>query len=338
MFHTDDEFLRAVEADPRERTLRLAYADWLTERDDPRGELIRVEEEMRTLPVFADRFWSLKPRRNELRAVAGEAWCGRMRYGTEAEPVFAHGIPDGWHARWRLIREFTERWHCVPMPDVGGRQKEIAEAEARLGRTLPPSVREWVAFAHDHAEDEQFSDIRNYECHMVELPGRDAVSLRRRGGLPIRVYLYVARHDDLSNLDPVVRCYRQNYSSARDDAFVPDPDSAAVESLSATFLNEELGGCRGAGCFWTDANNPARLLRDLDSVFGVRHTVESTHIYETDNVLVRVTGTHGKKPSARIHVTVTRPVFRKEFPDFLWRLWDHTQRRGGYYGDIEAKP
>ena len=146
MLHTHDDFLKAIAATPADRTLRLVFADWLDEHSDARAELIRVEEEMRELPVFADRFWELKPRRNELRTLAGAEWCGHMRYGTECEPVFRHGIPDGWRERWRLIREFTERWHRIPMPDVGGRQKEIAEAETRLGRELPPSVGEWVAF------------------------------------------------------------------------------------------------------------------------------------------------------------------------------------------------
>lgn len=147
--HTDDSFLLAIEAEPADRVRRLVYADWLDDRHDPRAELVRVEEEMRELPVFADRFWELKPRRNELRALAGCDWCARMRYGTECEPVFRHGIPDGWRDRWRLIREFTERWHRIPMPDVGGRANEIAEAEAQFGLAFPPSLREWVAFGLD---------------------------------------------------------------------------------------------------------------------------------------------------------------------------------------------
>ena len=67
MLHTQDDFLNAIHAAPDDRTLRLVFSDWLDENDDPRGELVRVEEEMRQLPVFADRFWELKPRRNELR-------------------------------------------------------------------------------------------------------------------------------------------------------------------------------------------------------------------------------------------------------------------------------
>src|SRR5262245_9267728 len=205
MHHTDEEFLREIERQPAERTLRLVYADWLDEHDDPRGELIRIEEEMRQVPVFADRFWELKPRRNELRAVAGAEWCGRMRYGTECEPVFRHGIPDGWRERWRLIREFTERWHRIPLGDVGGRQQEIAEAEARLGRTLPPSVREWVAFAHDSGYQSYGSLIVFRDPYQMQ-PIRDqpAISLilQSEGD-----YHWAVRYDELGRADPPVHGY-----------------------------------------------------------------------------------------------------------------------------------
>src|SRR5947209_2954196 len=76
-------------------------------------------------------------------------WLEAMRYGMDCQPLFGHGIPRGWKKRWRLIREFVERWHGLPLGDVGGRAGEVREVEARLGRTLPPSLREWVAFAHD---------------------------------------------------------------------------------------------------------------------------------------------------------------------------------------------
>src|SRR5262245_34066739 len=135
-------FLAAIRAAPNDAALRLVYADWLDEEADPRGELVRIEEEMRQLPVFSDRFWELKPLRNQLRGQAPPEWLEVMRYGTDCHPVFGHGVPDGWKERWRLIREYTERWHQIPLPDVGGRQNEICQVEARLGRTLPPSVQE----------------------------------------------------------------------------------------------------------------------------------------------------------------------------------------------------
>lgn len=72
-----------------------------------------------------------------------------MRYGTDIRPLFTDGWPDGWRERWRLVREFVDRWAGTELPDVGGRAKEVSEAETRLRRALPPSVREWLAFAYD---------------------------------------------------------------------------------------------------------------------------------------------------------------------------------------------
>lgn len=41
---TDDEsFIHAIQSSPLERTRRLVYADWLDERDDPRGGFLRAQ-------------------------------------------------------------------------------------------------------------------------------------------------------------------------------------------------------------------------------------------------------------------------------------------------------
>ncbi len=147
---TDDLFLDAIAANPADRTVRLAYADRLEERNDPRHELVRVCERMRQVPVYSDEYWQLKARRNELRAGCAAEWLAATGYdGSDYDPIFRDGVPGGWKGRWRLVREFTERWRGIPMPDVGGRPEEVRAAEARLGVALPPSVREYVAYAHD---------------------------------------------------------------------------------------------------------------------------------------------------------------------------------------------
>src|SRR4051794_27520062 len=39
----DEAFVAAIRAQPTDDTLRLVYADWLDERDDPRGAFLRLE-------------------------------------------------------------------------------------------------------------------------------------------------------------------------------------------------------------------------------------------------------------------------------------------------------
>ena len=143
-------FLAAIRAAPESRLTRHVYADWLEERGDPRHELVRVCEAMRTVPVWSDDYWAWKARRNELWTQFPIEWLEATGYdGSDYDPIFRDGVPDGVRERWRLIREFTERWHGVSVPDVGGRRDVVARKETRLGLTLPESVREYVAFAHD---------------------------------------------------------------------------------------------------------------------------------------------------------------------------------------------
>jgi uncharacterized protein (TIGR02996 family) len=49
-------FLEAIAAEPDDDGLRLIYADWLEERGDPRGELVRVCQAMRAVPVWSDSY------------------------------------------------------------------------------------------------------------------------------------------------------------------------------------------------------------------------------------------------------------------------------------------
>ncbi|VTT96402.1 Uncharacterized protein OS=Cystobacter violaceus Cb vi76 GN=Q664_31220 PE=4 SV=1 [Gemmataceae bacterium] len=42
-------FLKAIRENPRDDTVRLAYADWLDERDDPRAEYIRLRHQLAQL-------------------------------------------------------------------------------------------------------------------------------------------------------------------------------------------------------------------------------------------------------------------------------------------------
>lgn len=47
----DSEFLKAIEAEPANPVPRLVYADWLDEQGDLRGELLRIQEELRRIEV-----------------------------------------------------------------------------------------------------------------------------------------------------------------------------------------------------------------------------------------------------------------------------------------------
>jgi uncharacterized protein (TIGR02996 family) len=310
----DDAFLAAVRADPEDEAPRLIYADWLQERGDPRGQLIRVEEAMRQLPVFSDRYWQLKPLRNELRAQAPPGWLEAMRYGTDCEPIFRHGWPNGWKQKWRLVREFVERWHQTPMPDVGGWTENVPETEARLGRTLPPSVREWVAFTRDAQSCDVLRD--GYQP-LRELDGHRAISLLLQAEGD---YHWAVRHADLRRADPPVYGFQLDYESEdeSESTFVPDNVNPIADAVSSFAFHYALGYTSGeGGGFGTDVANPARLTRDLEATFPIRVRVGALEIYEAANIMVQVSR-RNRQSYAYLRVTVARPTPREALPAFLW--------------------
>lgn len=67
MDDVEARFLAAIAADPNDDDARLVYADWLTERGDPRGEYLRLEiavyngpRRLRELTLQLDDEWLAK--------------------------------------------------------------------------------------------------------------------------------------------------------------------------------------------------------------------------------------------------------------------------------------
>jgi uncharacterized protein (TIGR02996 family) len=109
----EEAFLSAILADPCDDPPRLVFADWLTERDDPRGELLRVATELEGLesrPPPSDmrgrlarvrRIGRLLRRWRELVRPEHRPWLARLHRGQ----LRCGGIPDG---------ECPTRWDRLP--------------------------------------------------------------------------------------------------------------------------------------------------------------------------------------------------------------------------------
>src|SRR3954466_14951956 len=74
-------FLRAMQEHPDDTTRRLVFADWLEERGDPRGELIRLLHTLTQSVVVPDR-GSLEERLRDLVAAGvkpvGPVWTNTL--------------------------------------------------------------------------------------------------------------------------------------------------------------------------------------------------------------------------------------------------------------------
>ncbi len=93
----DDAFVAAIQASPDDAVLRLVYADWLDEHDDPRGTLLRLELELfQRTPADPD-YATLRRQFEDLDATIDIAWriavC-RLPHEPPIEPLPAPPVLD----------------------------------------------------------------------------------------------------------------------------------------------------------------------------------------------------------------------------------------------------
>jgi len=90
----EPSLLREIVEFPDDRGPRLIYADWLDERDDPRGELIRVQFALAFGRPSPERAAALRTRESELISRHAAQWIGPLRRHLEG---------------WSFRRGFVER-------------------------------------------------------------------------------------------------------------------------------------------------------------------------------------------------------------------------------------
>jgi uncharacterized protein (TIGR02996 family) len=90
----DDPFFRAILAAPGDDTVRLVYADWLEERDDPRAAFLRLEVETAALPPADARRAALQARLLEAAAGIDLPWLFAVSRVTVVRGL---GLVGSWH-------------------------------------------------------------------------------------------------------------------------------------------------------------------------------------------------------------------------------------------------
>jgi uncharacterized protein (TIGR02996 family) len=72
-----ESFLRGLDANPSDDTLRLVFADWLEERGDDRGQFLRAAVALRNSAASDGSFPHLLRRLRELRSAVSAEWVVR---------------------------------------------------------------------------------------------------------------------------------------------------------------------------------------------------------------------------------------------------------------------
>src|SRR5579862_9776635 len=71
-------FLQAILDNPDDDAPRLVFADWLDERGDPRGELLRIQCRLAAWEPDLERRTALQRREQQLIAAHQDTWLGSL--------------------------------------------------------------------------------------------------------------------------------------------------------------------------------------------------------------------------------------------------------------------
>ena len=144
-----DAFLADIVANPDDDTPRLVYADWLDDRDDPRGPYLRAEREAAQTGDIP-RLWELARRLDSVwvarvsRPPVGVC-CDRVRFSNRGDAVTAADL-DRFVARHTVFlgsdyRAFVLNYNGGT-PDPGRVGAVVVERFYRLGGQRRPN--EWL--------------------------------------------------------------------------------------------------------------------------------------------------------------------------------------------------
>jgi uncharacterized protein (TIGR02996 family) len=175
----------ALAADPDDRAAHAAYADLLTEQDDPRGELIAVqlalEDEMRPARERA----RLRAREAKLLRAHEREWLGELApHLLDQEDIPAH-LHDSWGYRFRWRRGWLDTVESGDLRLPFSR----ALARAPLARLLRVLIVRGQDL--DWPEDDEAADLGGDYDYAPLLPLRGAPCVRN-----LRVFQLGEKPDD----------------------------------------------------------------------------------------------------------------------------------------------
>lgn len=124
-----EAFLRAIRANPDDDTVRLVFADWLDEHDDPLGEFIRVQIELEPIRDTLEDPHARHLIQREQRFLRGRGRTFGAAFGPDETLIYPEGID---------FRRGLPEWICVSLDTLTSRGEQLLAAY--------PTVRELSVF------------------------------------------------------------------------------------------------------------------------------------------------------------------------------------------------
>lgn len=144
----------AIALDLEDRSAYEVYADWLVERDDPRGEWIHVELALEDRPDDAE----LVARRTELLARHEGTWCGALSSSGywPTRPIVVRWR-RGFMARVEIASQYESDEAALIYRELAGLPAAALLTELRIG----------VACSYGGADDDDMTTLEALSAHPI---------------------------------------------------------------------------------------------------------------------------------------------------------------------------
>jgi uncharacterized protein (TIGR02996 family) len=194
---SDAVFLQQLDLHPDDNTLRLVYADWLDDRDDPRGPLLRAAVALRTRALTNEQEVELRRTIIELRSRVSAGWLVRAlcwyaeddvrevvfrshfgKPGPGSGYLFVDGTDPSWYLFGRLAADYPGI-----QPGSARKPRDGAEPDFGSGTVYSVDGPRWVG---ELSGDVDFGVVSgplmgHGTRHRVELRGEEWVITDSRG-------------------------------------------------------------------------------------------------------------------------------------------------------------
>jgi len=222
------------------------------------------------------------------------------------EPVFLSNSDD-LNTRWKLLREFIQRWHNIDLPVVGYNSEIVEEEEKRLGIILPSSFREWISLASELIEKERFDIFRDsYNVTSLKTLSATSLLLQKEGD-----YYWAVKNENLALEDPPVDGYWLDYRM-NPKGFVwftrnAEHITSFVFEHLAYFLRGKGGGCSVKVTVDDD------FLNEMKQSFDTYFLFDHLSIFEKPNMIAIIAPRTFDEGQSLI-VEIWKRIARSEIP------------------------
>ncbi len=189
---TDDEaFIRAIVDSPGDDTPRLVYADWLDDRDDPRGAYLRAEAEW-ARPWRESQRPEDSPKLRDLAAGLDPVWVARV-----SRP------PLGFCLNHLRFRGYRAKPSVAEIDDAERRLNEMASTQRGLQVRFPVDYRLFLAIHNGGPLDPSSLPITIPETGEQIIARIDKFYSVNRAGEPLNDFLWMSAWGFLGRFLPI---------------------------------------------------------------------------------------------------------------------------------------